>query len=213
MLVAAKQKIDLWDLPGTSDLLDAARRLCASSRPSPRMLASLASTHALAAAMEGDADATARQLDATFDLYTPERHEDDLDCTEWVTEESVRLQAGFAHAYLGGTQEALDYLLPLHDRKEAATAIPERNDALGQVHIALAHAGAGDGDTAVQWVRNVPESLERSPSFCVEAHFQRLLAKLDTDGSTPEVRDFLESQRHRMPPYRGGVTTAPRGVS
>src|SRR5690348_17953762 len=58
-------------------LFRSARRLCASSRPSPRMLASLASTHAMAAAMEGDADAVARQLDATFDLYTPERRSEE----------------------------------------------------------------------------------------------------------------------------------------
>ncbi|OAR26814.1 hypothetical protein A8W25_00455 [Streptomyces sp. ERV7] len=199
MLVAAKQKIDLWDLAGTSALLDAARRLCASSRPSPRMLASLASTHALVAAMEGDADAVARHLDATFDVYAAERHEDDLDCTDWVTPEAIRLQAGFAHAYLGGTQLALDYLLPLCDHAAAATAIPDRDGALGQVHIALAHASAGDGDTAVQWAVNIPESLERSPSFCVESHFQHLLAKLDADGPTPVVRDFLQSQRHRIP--------------
>lgn len=143
MLVAAKQKIDLWDLPGTCELLDAARRLCASSRPSPRMLAILASTHAMATAMEGDADTTARHLDATLDLYAAERHEDDLDCTDWVNLESIRFQAGFAHAYLGATDQALDHLLPLYDRTEAATAIPDRDGALGQVHIALAHAGCG----------------------------------------------------------------------
>ncbi|MER5547336.1 hypothetical protein AB5L52_43470 [Streptomyces sp. CG4] len=202
MCVAAKQKIDLWDLAGTRDLLDAAWRLCMSSRPSPRMLATLASTHALAAGMAGDADATACLIDATFARHAAERHDDDLDCTDWMTTEAVLIQAGYSHAYLGDTHKALGYLLPLFDADDTGD-IPHRDTALADVHIALVHAVAGDNDVAVQWARKASDSLEQSPSFCVEAHFRRLLSKLDSNGRTPVVREFLQDQRARTRRLQG----------
>ncbi|MFD9789825.1 hypothetical protein ACFWXK_02615 [Streptomyces sp. NPDC059070] len=204
MLVAAKQKIDLWDLPGTCELLDAARRLCASARPSPRMLACLSSTQAMVDGMGGDAEAVARHVDTTYDLFAAERHDDDLDCTEWVNLESVRLQEGFAHAYLGATDKALEHLLPLYDGS-ATTEMADRENALTRVHIALAHASAGDGATAVEWVRSVPETLEEFPSYCVESHFRHLLDILEGVDPTPAVRDFLQSRHTR--------TTTPLAVS
>ncbi|MEV0373542.1 hypothetical protein AB0I10_27640 [Streptomyces sp. NPDC050636] len=92
--VHRRRNAHLRDLAGTHALLDAAERLCAFARPSRRMSATIAITRSMASALHGDAEATARQIDAAFAVHTGTRHDDDPDCTEWLATEALFFQAG-----------------------------------------------------------------------------------------------------------------------
>ncbi|TJZ59222.1 hypothetical protein FCH28_03785 [Streptomyces piniterrae] len=196
MIQTAKQKLELRDLAGTHLLLDAAERLCASTRPSRRMSALIAITAAAASALQGDADATARQIDTALTIDTTIRHDDDPCWTDWLTTEMLLFQAGNAYVYLGKADKGLDYLLPVFDTATAAENMGDRDLAFGSIHIAMAHTSAGDVDEAIPWVRNVPEMLGRSPAFCVEEYYRSLLSKLNCHSQNSMVREFLDEQRN-----------------
>ncbi|MFE0257706.1 hypothetical protein [Streptomyces sp. NPDC059010] len=198
MTLLARQKIDLHDVVGTHALIDAAERLCAHSRPSPRLSAHFAITRALTSALQGDREAVERHIDAARTLHSASPHDDDPSCVDWVTPESILIQAGNAYVYLGDRTKAMEYLLPLFGSTPATLtnpAITQRDIEFGNTHIALAYAASGEMDMAIEWARKIPPALNKSQSYPVKIYFQRVLTKLNEHRRTPVVREFLKEQK------------------
>lgn len=199
LTLLARQKIDLRDLAGTHALIDAAERLCVHSRPSPRLSAHFAITRALASALQGDREAVERHIEAARTLHSASPHDDDPSCVDWVTPESILIQAGNAYVYLGDLAKALEYLLPLFDATPddhpTENAITQRDVEFGDAHIALAYATSGEMDMAIQWARRIPPALNKSRSYPVRIYFQRVLSKLNEHRRTPAVHEFLREQK------------------
>lgn len=162
---------------------------------SDAVLALLAQQEARGHALEGDADTTERALDLSVALtYAAATHPEDA--PPWVYfngPDRLAFQRGVAYVELGRHGDAIPLLA---DALDALDGGYHRDRARYTTMLALAHAGAGEADAAVEHAKRGAELATRTGSALAARELRRVrttLREAGADGPLAELTEHLHT--------------------